>query len=390
MIFIKHKHYKRLTIFLILITFMTNVSYAANAANIDQYGFDCFTKRYEYKEDTFCDISKEWIKKSLKPSYELGLISGRTSDRFDPNGYVTIAEALSIASRVHEIYYGGDGIMNKMGSKWYDGAIIYAIDNNIIKPGQFSNYEKKATRAEVADLFSHSLPQTALKAINHITELPDIKTSDSYHDSILYLYNAGILSGSDDFGTFYPNKQITRAEIAVLLTRMVIPSERKKLSLKKNNHPLNPSSHSIKSNDGSFSLSITSDWIENNPNHSSQSNLELSAYDGLCQLAAITTNKDNTVSFDLLSYNASCIEELSKKISKASYTQPQKTVINGNNALLTAIKGNVDNIPMNYYIMAIENETQIVLVSTVFPDSLADELHPKITALYNSLLLIKE
>lgn len=369
---------------------MTNVSYAANATNIDQYGFDCFTKRYEYKEDTFCDISKEWIKKSLKPSYELGLISGRTSDRFDPNGYVTIAEALSIASRVHEIYYGGDGIMNKMGSKWYDGAIIYAIDNNIIKAGQFSNYEKKATRAEVADLFSHALPQTALKAINHITELPDIKASDSYHASILYLYNAGVLSGSDDFGTFYPNKQITRAEIAVLLTRMVIPSERKKLSLKKSDQSLKPNYQSIKSNDGSFSLSVTSDWIENKPNHSSQSNLELSTYDGLCQLAAITTNKNNTASFDLLSYNASCIEELSKKMSKASFTPPKKGVINGNNAILTAIKGNVDNISMNYYIMAIENETQIVLISTVFPDSIAKESLPKVKMLYQQFAFIEE
>ena len=43
----------------------------------------------------------------------------------------------------------------------------------------------------------------------------------------MLLYRSGVLTGSDAFGTFYPNNNISRAEAAAILARIAIPAERK-------------------------------------------------------------------------------------------------------------------------------------------------------------------
>ena len=57
------------------------------------------------------------------------------------------------------------------------------------------------------------------------------KTTDSYGDEIYTFYRAGILSGSDSAGTFYPESNIRRSEVAAILVRLFDSSARLKLSL---------------------------------------------------------------------------------------------------------------------------------------------------------------
>jgi len=370
MIHLHRKIYILSISFLLFMSLTTHFCYAEN-----QNGLTCFTKKYDYEENTFHDISKEWIKNALKSSYELGLISGRGNGNFDPSGFVTVAEAVSFACRINSIYYGEDGEMDSLGSKWYDSAVIYAIDHDIIKAGEYTNYEKTATRAEVANLFSHALPHTALKAINQITQLPDVSSSDSYYDSILLLYNAGILSGSDAYGTFYPERKITRAEIAVLLTRIALPDERKKITLLPSKDQL------LTSADGSFTLYVSSDWKKNAPYLSSQSVLELQAYGGLCQLTASSTKKKELLDFDLSAYNASYIKALSQKLDDASSAISKTMKIDGHTAIISELEGKSENENINYYIMAVENDTQVILLSAIFPTSISEECYPKVAAL---------
>lgn len=44
---------------------------------------------------------------------------------------------------------------------------------------------------------------------------------------IFTFYRAGILTGGDKKGTFYPNQSITRAEVATILSRMMDPNARR-------------------------------------------------------------------------------------------------------------------------------------------------------------------
>ena len=179
----------------------------------------------------FADVSaNHWSAASVKLCYEYGLMNG--SDKgFLPSNNLTIAEALVMADRVHQIYTDGESTLQN-GTPWYQTYVTYAIDNGIIKAGDFSNYTKKATRSEMAYIFAHALPYTELTAINTVTTLPDVSVATQYSAEIFELYNAGVLTGSDEFGTYKPNSTITRAEAAAIISRVAIPSQRKTVLLK--------------------------------------------------------------------------------------------------------------------------------------------------------------
>ena len=51
------------------------------------------------------------------------------------------------------------------------------------------------------------------------------------NESVFYLYNQGVLTGSDAYGTFNPYSQITRAETAAILNRVLDTSKRKTFTL---------------------------------------------------------------------------------------------------------------------------------------------------------------
>ena len=69
------------------------------------------------------------------------------------------------------------------------------------------------------------VPEDMLTPINQITALPD--TADA---AVLSFYNAGILTGVDDWGTFAPDKTLTRAETAAMVARVARPELRENFS----------------------------------------------------------------------------------------------------------------------------------------------------------------
>jgi hypothetical protein len=191
-----------------------------------------FKYQKTYLASTFKDVNlSDWYYSATKSAFELGLMGGKAQGIFDPKGYLTLAEAVAIASRVHEVYNGGDGVIPSTGTKWYDGSVAYAIENGIVKSDDFVDYTKLATRAEMAYIFSSPIESKDMTAINNITILPDVKTSTAYSEYIFGLYNAGIVGGSDAQGTFNPSANITRAETVVILKNLVIKSDRKVLNI---------------------------------------------------------------------------------------------------------------------------------------------------------------
>ena len=102
----------------------------------------------------------------------------------------------------------------------------YAVSNGIIKSGDFSNYSRAATRAEMAYIFTHSLPDSEFASKNTVYSLPDVTSGTSYSDSIFTLYKAGVLTGSDAAGTFNPSSNIIRAEAAAIISRVILPDTR--------------------------------------------------------------------------------------------------------------------------------------------------------------------
>ncbi len=178
----------------------------------------------------FKDVpANHWAAESVKTCYEYGLMKGADKG-FNPKGTLTVAEALVMADRVHEIFTTGQSTLTN-GSPWYQPYVDYALENGIVKKGDFASYTAKVTRAEMAYIFYHALPETALPAINEIEKLPDVTASTAYSRELLGLYQAGVLTGSDPYGTANPTKTITRAEAAAIIARVALADQRQHVLL---------------------------------------------------------------------------------------------------------------------------------------------------------------
>jgi uncharacterized protein YkwD len=172
------------------------------------------------KEIPFSDVtSSDWFYEPVREAYVEGLIAGKSATVFDPNGSVTLAQAITIAARAHagsRAVFGSGGGQNSYGSY-----IAYALNNGIIKQGDFKNYDAVATRAEMAYIFANVMPAdvSAQVYVNAQTP-PDVSVRGKYSREIYLLYRSGILVGNDGTGTFMSDSKVTRAEIAAISLRV--------------------------------------------------------------------------------------------------------------------------------------------------------------------------
>ncbi len=190
-----------------------------------------FTKTNEYTEGKFADVpSTQWYAAEVKSAYELGFMNGQSDTLFAPDGNVTVAEGITMASRVHSIY-NGKTISEVNGTKWYDMYISYAKENGLIAEGQFESYDRNIMRYEMAVMFANAMPDDYFTAKNAINDIPDVDENEDYYDELMMLYKAGVVLGSDDYGNFHATNPIKRSETAAIINRVALPENRKEGTL---------------------------------------------------------------------------------------------------------------------------------------------------------------
>ena len=212
------------------VTLYRYVNYIENSDRVPDSA-QILKKVNHYTAGQFVDVSDgDWFAGSVGEAYEFGLMSGREVNVFDPAGNVSIAEAVTMASRIHSLYTRGENIAGPSASgAWYQIFLDYAFQNGIIGKGYYeSDVEKTATRAQFAEILAGALPKEALREINRVSDnaIPDVKMSSAFAESIYMLYRAGIFSGNDESGTFLPQSNISRAEAACVIARMANPDNR--------------------------------------------------------------------------------------------------------------------------------------------------------------------
>lgn len=195
-----------------------------------------FPKVASYTQGQFTDVpDSQWFTNSVAGAVEYGLMKGNSPTTFAPYGDVTIAEAITMAARIHSIHYtGSDSFDQSLGNEWYQVYLDYAYQHGIIDRSYYTcNVEERATRAQYAEIFSNALPAEALYAQNPIADnaIPDVKMSAPYAEDVYKLYRAGILSGGDVQGLFSPLTYITRAESATIVARMANSDNRVSFTL---------------------------------------------------------------------------------------------------------------------------------------------------------------
>ena len=198
----------------------------------DAEGLSNFTKSNSYTAGQFTDVtSGAWYASYVQAAYEYGLMQGVNANTFNVNGKLTVAETIAIAARLHATYYDKKDAFSA-GTPWYQPYVDYAIENGICSA--YPDYNVAISRASFAMILTNALPAEALQAKNTVEEdgIPDVPSNANYHDAVYRLYRAGVLSGTDSYGTFAPFNQITRAEVSVILSSMVDTSLRKSFTLK--------------------------------------------------------------------------------------------------------------------------------------------------------------
>ena len=185
----------------------------------------------------FTDVSRSsWYYDSIRAAWEKDLIDGVTRTLYKPDDTLTVAQAIKLSAALHQMLNNNGKVTLRNGSPyWYSSYVSYAVDNGIIEkmyldytPAQMNAPVK---RNEFVHIFYGAMSD--YRQINTVADnkIPDVITTDTYALEIYTFYRAGILTGSDKNGTFYPTNDIKRSEVAAILSRMYDKTTRQTVSL---------------------------------------------------------------------------------------------------------------------------------------------------------------
>lgn len=179
----------------------------------------------------FSDVpSNAWYAQDVAAAERSGILQGTGNGRFSPDGNLTLAQAITMAARTYA-YERGETIPKTGGSTWYSDFLQYASDKGICAIGEFgAAYDNFCNRLTMAKLFARVVPESTATQRNDVTSLPDVQSA-SENQAVFTLYQLGILTGSDKYGTFHPYQYIKRSETAAILNRVLNPDTRKSFTL---------------------------------------------------------------------------------------------------------------------------------------------------------------
>lgn len=193
-------------------------------------------------EGQFSDVAASaWYYEDVKALYELGLARGKgDGDIFDPDGALTVAEVITMASRLRSLYEtGGSESGRDMygigGGAWYLPYLRHLIAEGVIGEELKGRYDRPATRAEAAHVMAGALPEELFSPVNRETVaagrasgqyLRDVGENTPYWEDILLLYDWGIAGGAGGTGSFQPEEPISRCQAAAMVVRLAYEERR--------------------------------------------------------------------------------------------------------------------------------------------------------------------
>lgn len=210
------------------------ISASAESAPATGASLSNFQKIHIYSQGQFADVlASDWFSQNVQTVYEYSIMNGVNNSKFSPSLDITIGEIAAISARLKSIYNNDAYLFtNTDGDIWYMPYVDYLVNQGVIKSTDFAGkYGAKATRQDLAYIISNTLPKQEYIEINDINSLPDVNSNNIYFANIILLYNSGILTGSDKFGSFYPNNNISRAEVSAITSRLFLTNLRKNVNI---------------------------------------------------------------------------------------------------------------------------------------------------------------
>ncbi|WP_173224376.1 S-layer homology domain-containing protein [Paenibacillus alba] len=170
---------------------------------------------------TFKDTNSHWADATVSIFVKLGVVNGYADGTFHPNASITRAEFATIIAKVFDLSATGSG--NKLkdtSGHWAESSI-----NALTASGIISGYEdgtfkpnKEITRAEIISMISKLITIKA-GSTPATTVFTDINGAWN-KEQIEAAASAGLISGEGN-GLFSPNKQSTRAEALTIVLHVL-------------------------------------------------------------------------------------------------------------------------------------------------------------------------
>lgn len=173
------------------------------------------------------DVSSHWAADSIRAVVERGLFNGLSEDTFAPDGGMTRSMMVTVLYRLagQPITKADSAFADVPADTWYTGAVAWAADSQIVT-GTDSGFspENLVTREQMAVmLYQYAklaglAPQADPERLQAHTDAAEI---DAWaRDAMSWTVEQGLLGGYPD-GTLRPQANATRAEVSVVLLRLI-------------------------------------------------------------------------------------------------------------------------------------------------------------------------
>ncbi len=184
------------------------------------------TKKDEFNEDTFSDVSSDdWYYSAVKYVYESKLFNG-TDKGFEPESSMTRAMLVTVLHRLDSSKEPKTYSLFSDVPKdaWYTKSVNWAADNNIINGVSENTFapDNEITREQLAViLYRYAVYNgydVSLESTKTSVFSDKGKISPYAVDAINYITAIGVLNGREE-NILAPQDKVTRAEVATMLKR---------------------------------------------------------------------------------------------------------------------------------------------------------------------------
>jgi hypothetical protein len=180
----------------------------------------------------YSDVRPEsWYYDAVYFCQKNGIVTGNGTNQFLPEQPVTAEESYAILTRLHQNYHGISPVVSAEDPSWSAPYRAYCIAHQIMSEEEAESYSF-LTRELFVLFLSRIFDFTSWDTINEITNILDYDTTSPLGKLVLRYYQAGVLSGTNEYGLFSPYARLSRGECVTILSRIICPENRIAFSVK--------------------------------------------------------------------------------------------------------------------------------------------------------------
>ncbi len=178
----------------------------------------------------FTDVKESaWYGPAVRTVWEEGIMEGKTKTTFVPNEAMTRAQLVTILYRLSGATETGLGesleFTDTKKDTWYSNYIGWAVKESIVNgyPDNTFRPDAPILRQELSKLISEYIERTGLEVQGAVLaeSFTDADKLPKWASAYIEDLRARGIVGGDELGNFNPTATATRAEVAMIITRIL-------------------------------------------------------------------------------------------------------------------------------------------------------------------------